>query len=84
MKNYLLFAVCLSAITSNAQSLIDNCLNGPFTITTIANSTNQVLAPRDLEFKPFTDELWVVNKSDFTGGDNVIIYHAGTPAQVTE
>lgn len=72
------------ALVSNAQNLIDNCLNGPFTITNIADVNNQVLAPRDLEFKPNTDELWVVNKADFDGGTNVIIYHAGTPSQVTE
>ena len=84
MKKYLLFSGCVMTLASNAQNLIDNCLNGPFTITTVADVNNQVLAPRDLEFKPNTDELWVLNKADFGGGTNVIIYHAGTPSQVTE
>jgi hypothetical protein len=84
MKKYLVIAACAISFTTSAQSLIDNCLVGPFTITTIANSNDQVLAPRDLEFKPNTDELWVVNKAGNNGGDNVIIYHAGTPSQVTE
>jgi len=84
MKKYLLFAGCLLSLASNGQGLIDNCLNGPFTVTEIANATNQVVAPRDLEFKPYTDELWIVNKASNNGGTNVIIYHAGTPSQVAE
>ena len=84
MKKYILFAGCLFSIASNAQILIDNCVNGQFTITQIANTTNKISAPRDLEFKPNTDELWVVNKASNNGGDNVIIYHAGTAGQVSE
>ena len=63
MKKYLLLSACVISTAVNAQSLIDNCIGGAFTITQIANATNQVTAPRDLEFKPNTDELWVVNKA---------------------
>jgi hypothetical protein len=84
MKKYLLIAGCMLSLASNGQALIDNCLNGPFSIMIVADTSNSVLAPRDLEFKPHTDELWVVNKADFNGGTNVIIYHAGTPSQVTQ
>ena len=84
MKIRLAMGICLFVHTTQAQNFIDNYLSNSFTLTQIADINNQVSEPRDLEFKPNSDELWVVNKADVDGGTNVIIYHAGLPGQATE
>jgi len=84
MKLSFLVLCCAAVVSVQGQNYIDNYLWGAITYTTIADNSNQVLSPRDLEFKPNTDELWVVNESDNSGGTNVIIYHAGLPSQVAE
>ena len=71
-------------MTVHAQHYLDQYLNGPYNLTLIGDSADRLLSPRDLAFKPNTDELWVVNKGDLNGGTNVIFYHAGLPGQVSE
>ncbi len=83
MKKSLLTLVagcCCSGVF--AQGLIDNYLNGTPTYTVVANASNQVSQPRDLDFKPLTNELWVINKGASNGGSVVIIYDAdqGNPS----
>ncbi len=84
MKKIYLAALLLSSQPCFAQNLIDYYLSGTPTYTTIAGSANSVNQPRDLDFKPFTNELWVVNKGSSAGGSAVIIYDAGLPSQSSQ
>ncbi len=61
----------------SAQNFIDKYLTDPLVYTTIANSTNSISMPKDLDFKPNTNELWVANYGTSSGGNVVIIYNAG-------
>lgn len=84
MKKLLLISVLFASSRCYSQNLIDNYLSGTPVYTTIAGSTNSVNQPRDLDFKPFTNELWVVNKGTSAGGSAVIIYDAGQPGQSSQ
>lgn len=64
-----------------AQNMIDNYLTGTPTYTVIAGSAQRVNQPRDLDFKPSTNELWIINRGSSAGGSNVIIYNAGESDQ---
>lgn len=67
----------------NAQNYIDNYLSGGLTYSTIANSTDGISNPTDLDFKPNSNELWVaVNGNTLSAG--VIIYNAGMPNQSSQ
>ena len=55
-------------------NLVDNILGSVYTITQIANSDNDLLVPRDLDFHPdlSRNELWVINKdTEASGGSTV-------------
>ena len=55
--------------------------------TTIANSSNSISAPRDLDFHPVLTnyDLWVVLKSTSAlGGKTVTIHNAGKPSQTSQ
>ncbi len=55
-----------------------------FTIQTIANSSNQVAQPRDLDFHPNGD-LWIVNQgTENSGGSTVTIKNAGKTNQTSQ
>ena len=84
-KNYSLFIVCAlcSTLYSFGQTFIDKYLTDPLVYTTIGTSTNNINQPKDLDFKPNTNELWVVNYGTTTGGTNVIFYNAGLPTQTS-
>ncbi len=70
---------------SNAQiNYIDNYIGNTVTLTTIASSSNQLSQPRDLDFKPGTNELWVCNYGDSNGGTMVIFFNAGLPDQTSQ
>lgn len=84
MKKVLTTAMLLSAYPCFAQNYIDNYLSGTPTYTTIANSSNSIAQPRDLDFKPHTHELWVANKGSSNGGSIVLVYDAGAPSQTSE
>lgn len=63
---------------------IDDYLHSTHTFTTIANSTNGIAQPRDLDFHPVLNrnELWVVLKStEAIGGKTAKISDAGLPTQ---
>lgn len=77
------FIICCAA-TAAAQNFLDKYLTDPLTYTTVANATNGISSPRDLDFKPGTNELWVVNYGDANGGTNVIIYNAGLANQTSQ
>lgn len=69
---------------SFSQNFIDKYLTDPLVYTTIANSSNSINKPRDLDFKPNTNEMWVVNYGTTNGGNVVIIYNASQPDQSSQ
>ncbi len=77
-------ACCCCLQNSFAQNFIDKYLTDPLVYTTIASSTNSINKPRDLDFKPNTNELWVVNYGGNNGGNVVILYGAGKPNQTSQ
>ncbi|MEO8590713.1 MAG: T9SS type A sorting domain-containing protein [Flavobacteriales bacterium] len=79
--NLLLGAYALTGASAFGQSIIDRYLTDPLTYTTIVTSTDQVSQPRDLDFKPMSNELWVMNKGTGNGGSMVIVHNAGLPGQ---
>ncbi len=86
MKKLLLLSASavLTFAAANAQSnYLDNYLLGGLTYTTIANSSNLVSMPRDLDFNPNSNELWIANKGT-GGGARVIIYNAGFSNQTSQ
>ncbi|MBL8003081.1 MAG: T9SS type A sorting domain-containing protein [Flavobacteriales bacterium] len=61
---------------------IDRYLIDPLTYTNIVTSADQVSLPRDLDFKPNSNELWVMNRGTASsGGSMVIVKNAGLPGQ---
>jgi len=80
-------ALLLSGVISfaNAQTnYLDNYIGATVTLTTIATSAEQVYQPRDLDFKPNTNELWVADYGNGNGGNITIIYNAGMPNQISD
>lgn len=65
-------------------NMIDNYISAIPWINTIADASNQVNKPTDLDFHPVlsSKELWVINKdTENSGGSTVTIYNAGEPNQ---
>lgn len=65
-------------------NIIDQYIGVEPVITTIANSSDQVNKPTDLDFHPVLsrNELWVVNRdTENTGGSTVTILNAGEANQ---
>ncbi|MEP7265130.1 MAG: hypothetical protein ABI772_11560, partial [Bacteroidota bacterium] len=66
--------------------IVDQYLINAPTIVQIADASNQLYRPSDLDFYTILDrnELWVANMSDITTyGSTVTIYNAGTPNQTS-
>ncbi len=83
MKKQLCAFLLLANFSFKAQNYIDNYLSAGLTYSVIANSSNSVSLPTDLDFKPNSNELWLALKGN-TVGANVIIYNAGLPNQSTQ
>ena len=67
-------------------NIIDQYINAVTTIETVANGSNQVSKPTDLDFHPVltNNELWVTNKgTEGSGGSTVTIYDAGQAGQTS-
>lgn len=65
-------------------NIIDNYFQANYNFTTIANSSDGILQPRDLDFHPILsrNELWVVLKStEAIGGKTAKISNAGASNQ---
>lgn len=62
---------------------LDRYLTDPLTYTDVVTSTDQVNQPRDLDFKPNSHELWVLNKGT-TGSGTVIVHNTGMMGQTDE
>jgi hypothetical protein len=84
LTRIVLFALVFCFQQINAQNFIDKYLNDPLVYTTIGNSSDNINKPRDLDFKPNTNELWVVNNGNSSGGNVVVFYNAGQNNQSTQ
>lgn len=65
---------------------LDGYINTSVNIVQVANSSNQVSSPTDLDFHPVltNKELWVTNKgTEGSGGSTVTIYDAGEVGQTS-
>ncbi len=82
-KSLLSFLSSVLIINAYSQvNIIDTYLNGTPTKTIIASSSNGVLIPRDLDFHPSRDELWVVLKeTENGGGKTALIKQPGKTGQ---
>lgn len=88
-KHFLQCALALliiwSSLKTTAQNFLDKYLTDPLTYSIIATSSDGINQPRDLDFKPFTNELWVVNYGTVNGGGSTtIFYNAGLPNQTSQ
>lgn len=84
MKKSILLSITLMFVftISEAQvNYLDSYIGTTPTLTTVATSSNQLNQPRDLDFKPGTNELWVAQYGDGMGGTMDIFYNAGLPSQ---
>lgn len=80
-----LFSVSIIWISAGAQSnYLDNYIGNPITVTTIGSSADSIDTPRDLDFKPNSNELWVGNRGTANGSDVVIFFDAGTLSQFSQ
>ena len=65
-------------------NILDQYLTGNPSFEVIANSSDMISSPTDLDFHPALNrnELWVTNKgTENSGGTTVTIYNAGQPNQ---
>lgn len=84
MKKFFIACLCLSPALMPAQNYLDRYLTDSLTYTVIGSSSNQVNAPRDLDVKPNTNEVWVGNYGTTAGGSFIIFYNAGLPSQTSQ
>ncbi len=81
----LLTALMFIIVISKAQTnYLDSYIGNSPTMTVIATSANQLNMPQDLDFKPGTNELWVCQYGDATGGSMDIFYNAGMSSQTNQ
>jgi len=87
-KIYILSLILLLNIVVRSQNFIDNYLLGGLNYVTVAGFSDSINKPRDLDFKPNTNELWVQMRGNGSGAIapsfNVIIYNAGLGNQTTQ
>ncbi|MDQ3110282.1 MAG: T9SS type A sorting domain-containing protein [Bacteroidota bacterium] len=84
MKKALLLLLCAGYQMLPAQNYLDRYLTDVLTYTTVGSTANQINAPRDLDVKPNTNEIWVGNNGTSAGGSFVIFYNAGLPNQSSQ
>lgn len=87
MKTKILLSASLigSLLISKAQ-YVDGYLTGTPTYTTIGTASDGLSYPRDLDFMPNTNDLWVVNReaTPADGGSTVRFKNPGTQTQTKE
>ena len=81
---YTVLFCCLIGTTRAQTNYLDSYINNTITLTTIGTSANSLNQPRDLDFKPNSNELWVCQYGTSNGGEMVIFYNAGLPAQTSQ
>lgn len=79
MKSKLLFSAFMAgAVVLNAQNPIDKYLTGTPTYVTVGTTANKLSGPKDLDFHPVRNELWVLNRyisgSSSSAGGSVVIF----------
>lgn len=82
----LMLTCSMTALYAQVPNIMSSYANSAntFTIKPIANTSNQVVKPRDLDFHPNGD-LWVVNQgTQNTGGSTVTIKNAGEINQTSQ
>lgn len=87
MKKELTFygLLMMSVLNINAQSgYFDKYITDSIVLTTVATNSQKLAQPRDLDFKPNSNELWVCNNGNIDGGSMVIFYNTGLPNQTSE
>ncbi len=84
IKPLLIASMACTGLATYGQSCIDRYLTDPLTYTNIAVGSDQVNDPRDLDFKPQSNELWVMNRGGSNGGSMVIVHNAGLPGQTDQ
>lgn len=84
MKKLVLALLCAAPLCSSAQNYLDRYLVDSLTYTVVGSSTNLVNAPRDLDVKPNTNEIWVGNYGTMQGANFIIFYDAGLPSQTSQ
>jgi hypothetical protein len=87
MKKKLLLSFVLYCCLATAYSqtnYLDSYIGATVTATVVATASDSLNEPRDLDFKPNSNELWVCNYGGSNGGDMVIFYNAGFPNQMSE
>lgn len=87
MKKELTFygLLMLSVLNTNAQSgYFDKYITDSIVFTTVATNSQKLAQPRDLDFKPNSNELWICNNGNSDGGSMVIFYNAGLPGQSSQ
>ena len=70
----LLFLTCSLSFVIGQPNIISSYANTSNTFTTkiIANSSNQISNPRDLDFQPANGQLWVVNTGTTNSGGSTV------------
>lgn len=90
MKNIFTLRMCVTIMgccwlqLGFSQNFIDKYLSDPLVYTIVANSSNSINKPRDLDFKPNSNELWVINYGTTNGGNVIILFNAGQPNQTSQ
>src|SRR5687768_8336809 len=84
MKKITLAFLGIIPFCASAQNYLDRYLTDSLTYTVIGSSTEQVNAPRDLDVKPNTNEVWVGNYGNMQGANFIIFYDAGLTSQTSE
>ena len=86
MKRLYAISILASALPAafGQMGCIDRYLTDPLIYTNIVTSADQVNEPRDLDFKPNSNELWVMLKGGTDGGSMVIVHNAGLIGQTDE
>ncbi len=80
----LLVCCCICSTITAQNNYLDNYIGNPVTLKTIGTIAEGVNEPRDLDFKPNSNELWVANYGTSDGGTTVIFYNAGLPNQTSQ
>lgn len=84
MKKFLIAVMCASPGMMLAQNYLDRYLVDSLAFTVVGSLSDQVSAPRDLDVKPNTNEIWVGNYGTSAGSSFIIFYNAGLPSQTSE
>lgn len=82
----LLLTCSMTALYAQVPNIIASYANtaNTFTTSTIANSSNQISKPRDLDFHPNNGQLWIVNTgTENSGGSSVRIDNPNQTNQTT-